>query len=54
MTFQVVVENEEGTVEHNFKVAVKMAPVIIDADRYREHQILPRGENARLQLAFSG
>ncbi|VDK68030.1 unnamed protein product, partial [Onchocerca ochengi] len=52
--YQVVVENDCGAVQHKFSVAVKSKPVIIDADKYKKPQVFKKGENVKLQLAFTG
>uniref|UniRef100_A0A158Q6S8 Fibronectin type-III domain-containing protein n=1 Tax=Elaeophora elaphi TaxID=1147741 RepID=A0A158Q6S8_9BILA len=52
--YQVVVENEGGKAEHKFNVEVKSKPMIIDADKYKEPQVFDKGENVKLQLAFTG
>lgn len=53
-SIQVVVENETGKAEHEFSVEVKSEPVIINADKYKEPQVFNKGENVKLQLAFTG
>ncbi|VDM21568.1 unnamed protein product [Wuchereria bancrofti] len=52
--YQVVVENEGGKVQHKFSLEVKSEPMIIDADKYKEPQVFDKGENVKLQLAFTG
>uniref|UniRef100_A0A1I7VXR7 non-specific serine/threonine protein kinase n=1 Tax=Loa loa TaxID=7209 RepID=A0A1I7VXR7_LOALO len=52
--YQIVVENEGGTAEHKFNVEVKSKPMIIDAGKYKEPQVFNKGENVKLQLAFTG
>lgn len=47
-------ENETGQAEHKFSVEVKSKPIIVDADKYKEPQVFVKGENAKLQLAFTG
>ncbi|VBB25891.1 unnamed protein product, partial [Acanthocheilonema viteae] len=52
--YQVIVENEAGKAQHKFNVEVKSEPMIIDADKYKEPQVFDKGENVKLQLAFTG
>ncbi|CAG9530817.1 unnamed protein product, partial [Cercopithifilaria johnstoni] len=51
--YQVTVENEAGKAQHKISVEVKSEPMIIDADKYKEPQVFHKGENVKLQFAFT-
>ncbi|VDN06565.1 unnamed protein product, partial [Thelazia callipaeda] len=52
--YQIVLENDCGTVQHNFDLTVLSKPVIIDTDKYKEPQVFNIHENINFQLSFTG
>uniref|UniRef100_A0A915PMX8 Titin n=1 Tax=Setaria digitata TaxID=48799 RepID=A0A915PMX8_9BILA len=52
--YQVVLKNDSGTIQHQFSVVVQSEPIIIDADKYKGSQVFGKGQDVKLQFAFTG